>query len=132
MIPDNLIYTYSGSNSIDEVYEINDHHQLHGLYVSWYNGRRQTLSATSYYNGKRHGMYLMWFDNGVISEESFWNHGELHGLCRQWKINGILHSVKYYYHDIDISNKIKNLVSDIANITNQEKTQISIAIGIIL
>ena len=41
-------------------------------------------------NGKKHGLFSIWYPNGNLSYELNYKDGKLHGLYRYWHPNGKL------------------------------------------
>ena len=70
--------------------------KLHGEYKWWYDNG--TLATHCYYeHGERHGEYKSWYYNGTLCEHCYYEHGERHGEYKWWD-NGILLEHCYYEH----------------------------------
>jgi len=51
---------------------------------------------TGFYNGKKQGIYNVWFENGVLKLESNYNQNVLEGTYKAWWNNGVLASETTY------------------------------------
>jgi antitoxin component YwqK of YwqJK toxin-antitoxin module len=49
-------------------------------------------------NGKLHGEFKRWFDNGQLNIHYTFKKGELHGEYKEWWSNGELHEHRVYKH----------------------------------
>ena len=64
-----------------------DNGKQHGNFKVWYeNGQIQ--SDSNYNNDKRHRNCKWWFCHGQIKMDSNWNNGHSHGNCKWWHGNG--------------------------------------------
>lgn len=78
---------------------------------------------TGFLNGKKEGVYHVWFENGVLKLESNYNQNTLEGSYKAWWENGVLASEtnyiegkkqgeeRYWFSTGKIS-KIRNLIND--------------------
>ncbi len=69
----------------------------------------------------------------IKTEHYFRNkNGQLHGEYKMWRSNGQLYEHSFWQNGNDITDEIKDLVSDINNITDEEKLLIMLKWGILL
>jgi len=128
VIIDGVVIEYYKNGRVYAIYELDDRRRYHGTYRTWFE-TGQKRSIMHYHHGKGHGIYHFWFANGILSETFTYANNLRHGLATTYFIDGALKDTKYYYHADDITNYIKPLVKDIANITDQEKTHIAVQFG---
>ena len=55
--------------------EKNDKGVSHGVFCGYYSNKALHHYGT-YYNGNKHGLYLVWYDNGKPERKSMYNHGK--------------------------------------------------------
>jgi len=63
----------------------------------YYTGYRET--ETSYLNGKQHGLYKKWWDNGQLKLKCMYVNNKKHGLYEKWHENGQLKEECTYVSD---------------------------------
>ena len=80
---------------------------------------------------KRHGISIWWQKNGKPWYEMHYINDSRHGVHKTWDSSGALTVVKIYSNGEDITDKVLFIVNDLFNITDQEKTLIALAFGII-
>lgn len=51
---------------------------------------------TGFLNGKKHGVYNVWFENGMLKIESYYYQNTLEGSYKAWWNNGVLASESNY------------------------------------
>ena len=76
------------------------------------------------------GEYKSWYEDGTLWEHSFRKDGFLHGESKWWHENGQSCEHCFYQHNKNITNKVKEVVSDIRSITSEEKLMIKLKFGI--
>ncbi len=59
-----------------------------GSFISWYAFDGQMEKKCNYKNGKLHGLYQQWYENGQTERKCNYKNGKLHGLYQQWYENG--------------------------------------------
>ncbi len=57
-----------------------------------YNEIGTIVVSTDYLNGKKHGWYKKWFDDGMLSFEANYRDGKRHGITKSWWKNGNIRS----------------------------------------
>jgi len=82
---------------------------LNGSYKEWYLNEKIKLE-TVYVDGKKHGIYRRWRDNGQLSFETYVDDKE-HGIHRDWYSNGQL-SLETTYVNNKICGSFKNWYSN--------------------
>lgn len=70
----------------------------HGVWVSWDEEGRRT-SVISYAAGEYDGPYVTWWPNGIRQSEIEWKAGKKHGRARSWGDDGKPLVVTYYDQD---------------------------------
>ncbi len=109
----------------------NENGQIHGEYKSWWeNGQLHRRSF--YQNGELHGESKLWYPNGRFEEHSFYQNGQLHGESKKWWFDEQLCRHDFWLNHNIITKEIKDLVSNINNITDEEKFVILLKWGISL
>ncbi|GGG59119.1 toxin-antitoxin system YwqK family antitoxin [Bizionia arctica] len=66
-----------------------------GFAVQFY-ANNSLKEKTGFFNGKKEGVYHVWFDNGELKLESNYNQNSLEGSYKSWWINGVLASETNY------------------------------------
>ena len=79
---------------------------------------------------KRHGEYKDYYKNGQMWEHCFYKDDKRHGENKYWDEDGQLQKHRFYKDDNDITKDIVSIVSDINNITEEEKLMIKLTHGI--
>lgn len=70
-----------------------------GLYRMWYqNG--QLISESTYVNGVMEGVLREWHENGQLSSESTYVNGNLDGVVQDWYENGQLYAERTYMNGV--------------------------------
>ena len=59
-------------------------------------------------NGKKHGEYKSWWENGTLSVHCHYKNGKLHGEYKWWLKDGTLYEHCYYKNDKLIKNYLKD------------------------
>ena len=60
------------------------------------NSTGSLIMEAHYQNGKKHGLYRMWFENGDLSYQADYKHGKRHGTVKSWWQNGLQRSESNY------------------------------------
>ena len=135
-IPDDMLVSYYDHGGLRFISEIKEDQFNHGLYVRWYdNGKK--AEESNFANGMLHGSYRDWRKNGRKWEQSSFVNGKEHGMSLYWHNSDNLDdyqevSVKFYNNGNDITEEVCSIINDVANITEEEKTQIALQYGIVL
>lgn len=71
---------------------------IYGKFIGWYGyAENKKDSECTYNNGKIHGLYKSWHDNGQLGYESTYVYGIQEGPCQAWHENG---KPKYMGHHV--------------------------------
>ena len=82
-------------------------------------------------DGKHHGEYKWWWSDGTLGTHCFYKDGELHGEYKWWcSNNGQLYEHRFMKDNKNITTEVKLLVTDILNITNEERMIIKLHHGV--
>jgi antitoxin component YwqK of YwqJK toxin-antitoxin module len=154
MIPNNLNIIYYDNGKVQEIREVDEYGNIHGLSMMWYmDGKRKKetyyhhdklhgpsrqwrrngriLEELTWINGEKHGKYSLWCASGQKWEETYYDHGKLHGVSVNWHSYGEVERIRYYSNHHDITPQILKIVNNIRNMTNAEKTLIALQFGIV-
>jgi antitoxin component YwqK of YwqJK toxin-antitoxin module len=65
-------------------------------YAVKYHLNDSLKEKTGFFNGKKQGVYHVWFENGVLKLASYYNQNVLEGSYKSWWNNGVLASEANY------------------------------------
>ena len=82
----------------------------HGLW-EYYHDNGQLSSKVNYENGKQHGLWEYYFDNGQLRYKANYLNGKPHGLWEDYWRNGQLHYRKEYDNGVEVQ-PVKELTMD--------------------
>lgn len=94
----------------------------HGENIHYYKNGQIAVSSR-YYKDKLHGKFVHYMYNGGVSEVTYYKDGRYHGISHDTL------GVNFYYEGSCITPEIKEIVEDINNISDREKTIIKIKYG---
>ena len=63
-------------------------------------------------NGKRHGEYKGWWENGTLWRHCYYEHGKLYGEYKCWFSDGTLYEHCHYEYDKRHGEIIKNYLKE--------------------
>jgi len=69
-------------------------------HISYHPDGKQKLSETEWLNGKRHGKFLRWYENGDLEEACTWKYGQRHGQYNAWFPFGVKKEESKWYHGL--------------------------------
>ena len=122
-------YWYGDGTLADEFTYVNG--LRHGISRRWFpNG--VLLNEFNYLFGKAHGLCQRWYISGIQRDKVYFVNGEPHGICYTWGISGTLDDTRYYSYGTDVTSNILQMVNDVNNLTDYEKTLIALEFGISL
>jgi len=85
--PHGIVETYNSKTKLIEERKTYKNGKLHGLYEYYYeNG--QLLEKCYYVNEKQEGLYEKWYNNGELKIKYNCKNGILNGLYQSWNFNG--------------------------------------------
>lgn len=67
-----------------------------GSCSTFYEGSKKHFSIQRYKQGKEHGEWLFYFENGNLMTEGYFNFGEKIGLWKYYYENGKIHKQHFY------------------------------------
>lgn len=135
-----------------EDYYEDDQHRRHGVHKSYYpsgklyfrcfyldNNRQgeykryrengQLHLHCFYVNGICHGAYKLYHRNGQLRSHGFYVDGEYHCEHKSYQYNGQLDRHRFYANNVEVTNEVNQLVSDITNINDEEKLVLKLQLG---
>lgn len=99
---DSLWRIYSdidGALVAEETYKLN---RLHGE-SRFYNPKSGNMSELiTYKNGKKHGVWKRWYDNGRLLNEATYENGQLQGAAVFYHPNGLVQFKGEYQNDVKV------------------------------
>jgi len=76
---------------------LNDDGKKHGEFKRWHNNG-QLMNHCFWVNDGLHGEYKSWYSDGQIHDHCFWVNDEIHGESKWWSANGQIRFHTYYSH----------------------------------
>lgn len=81
------IFTRWKNNKLYQIQNYNNNGKLHGNWIEYYeNG--QIKEKYNYNNGKLHGKYLFYYENGQFKKRYYYKKGNLDKICIDYDITG--------------------------------------------
>jgi len=113
-------YSWFDNTSIHQTQGGYSHYLLHGPYLRFSYPDNQLVEKGNYKTGVKNGVWLCWYDNGVLKEKCNWKNGNLNGRKEFYDRKGQLLRTEIYKNN-DLVETTDNKI--IPAINSQDSTK---------